>query len=264
MPAALGIGRYAFRWCLNQTVMRARIRAEERERIARDLHDTLLQSIQGLLLTLQAISRLPMEEETRQALVRAVSVARRAVADSRDKVSTLRTGDRMATCPMAILLKELAVQSPTGRGTEVILKGQMRELSRDVAEEVAAVLREALVNAQVHAKASRVRLLVSFEKRHLLACVQDDGVGMEAHVFHCGVQRGHFGIVGMQERIQRVRGKLQIESTPGQGTTIRMKVRASRAYARAWPGTPEHGGLGVNGRLPNRRAGRSLWRSGGT
>jgi len=205
-----------------------------------------------------------MEEETRQALVHAVTVARRAVADSRDKVSTLRTGDGLATCPMAILLEELAVESPTGRGTEVILKGQVRELAWDVAEEVVAVLREALANARIHAKASRVRLLLSFEKRHLLACVQDDGVGIEAHVLHCGVRRGHFGIVGMQERVQRIRGKLQIESAPGLGTTISMKIRASRAYARAWPSTSEHGDFGVNGQLPIRRAGRSPWRPSGT
>ena len=264
MPAALGIGWYAFRWYLNQTVMRARIRAEERERIARDLHDTLLQSIQGLLLTLQAISRQPMEEETRQALVCAVAIARRAVADSRDKVSTLRTGDGPATCPMAILLEELAAESSTGRGTEVILKGPIRELAWDVAEEIVAVLREALANARIHAQASRVRLVVSFEKRYLLACVQDDGVGIEAHVLHRGVRRGHFGMVGMQERVQRIRGKLHIESAPGEGTSITMKVRASRAYARPWPTTSRHGDADVNGQRPIRRAGRSLWRPGGT
>lgn len=239
---ALVIGWYAFRWRLNQTVTRTRIRAEERERIARDLHDTLLQSIQGLLLTLQAISRQPMEEDTRRALVRAVAIARRAVADSRDKVSTLRAGDESATCPMVVLLEELAKEElATGRGTEVILEGRARELAWDVTEEIVAVLREALANARRHAGANRITLLISFEKRYLVARVRDDGVGIGAHVLHRGLREGHFGLVGMRERARRIRGKLQIQSAPGQGTTVTLKVRASLAYARAWPSKPSSG-----------------------
>ncbi|HEY4294673.1 sensor histidine kinase [Luteibacter sp.] len=234
MSVTLVVGWYALRWRLNQAVTRTRIRAEERERLARDLHDTLLQSIQGLLLTLQAISRQPMEEETRQALVRAVVIARRAVADSRDKVSTLRASDGPPMCPMVLLLEELAVEaSETGRGAEVILEGRVRELAWEVSEEIVAVLREALANARKHAQASRITVLVSFEKLYLVAQVQDDGIGIEACVLHHGVREGHFGLVGMRERARRIRGKLQIQAAPGQGTTVTLKVRASRAYARA-------------------------------
>ena len=225
---------YAFRWRLNQTVTRTRIRAEERDRIARDLHDTLLQSIQGLLLTLQAISRQPMEDETRQALARAVAIARRAVADSRDKVGTLRAGDGPAVCPMILLLEELAAESSvTGKGTEVILEGRVRELAWEVTEEIVAVLREALANARKHAQANRIALRVSFEKRHLVACVHDDGIGIGGHLLHRGVRQGHFGLVGMRERARRIGARLRIESAPGEGTTITLRVRASRAYLRA-------------------------------
>jgi signal transduction histidine kinase len=227
-------GWYALRSRLNQAVTRTRIRAEERERIARDLHDTLLQSIQGLLLTLQAISRQPMGEETREALVHAVAVARRAVAESRDKLSALRAGDAPSTCPMVILLEELAAEAAsTGKGTEVVLEGRARELAWEVTEEVVAVLREALANARKHARATRIALVVSFEKRHLVARVEDDGVGIGAHVLRRGVREGHFGLVGMRERARRIRARLQVQSAPGQGTSVTLKVPASRAYARA-------------------------------
>ncbi|NID14681.1 ATP-binding protein [Luteibacter yeojuensis] len=212
---------------------RTRIREEERDRIARDLHDTLLQSIQGLLLTLQAISRQPMEEETRQALVRAVAVARRAVADSRDKVGTLRAGDAPPVCPMILLLEELeAESSTTGKDTEVVLEGHVRELAWEVTEEIVAILREALTNARKHAQASRIALRVSFEKRHLVAIVQDDGVGIGSHVLDRGVREGHFGLVGMRERARRIGARFQIASAPGEGTTVTLKVRAKCAYLR--------------------------------
>lgn len=239
MSMTFVIGWYVFRSRLNQTVTRTRIRADERERIARDLHDTLLQSIQGLLLTLQAISRQPMEDETRESLVRAVAVARRAVAESRDKLSTLRAGDGPATCPMIILLEELAAESSvTGQGAEVTLEGRVRELVWEVTEEIVAVLREALANAQRHAKASRVSLRVSFEKRYFVARVQDDGVGLYSR--NHGVREGHFGLIGMRERARRIRAKLQIASIAGQGTSVILKVPARRAYVRARSPGPLH------------------------
>jgi len=209
---------------------RRRIRAEERERIARDLHDTLLQSVQGLLLTVQAISRKSPSEETREELVRAVEMARQTVIESRDTLDVMRGGSGPG-CPLRLFINEI-IESvfPDDPRVTLSVQGRVRLLHWDVSGEIVAIVREALVNARRHAEASSVRVQVIFSWRRLIVSVTDDGKGIPEGVLAEGMRRGHYGLLGMHERAEAIPANLRIQSHPASGTDVRLVVPAHLVY----------------------------------
>lgn len=210
---------------------RRRIRAEERERIARDLHDTLLQSVQGLLLTVQAISRKPSSEETREELGRAVEMARQAVIESRDKLGLMRGDEAGSGCPLRIFINDI-IESvvPDDPRVKVSVEGRVRQLHWDVGGEVVAIVREALVNASRHADASEIRIRTVFSWRRLVVSVADDGKGIPEGVLAEGMRRDHYGLLGMYERAEGIPAGLRIRSHRARGTEVRLTVPAHLAY----------------------------------
>lgn len=199
--------------------------AHERLRLARDLHDTVAKSVHGVALTTAAIpgwlARDPAVAE-RHAHAAAAG-ARAAVTAARDLLTSLRLDDPER--PLADVLDELAVRWEADRGTVVerdlepvedLLPGQRHELVRAVSE--------ALENVARHAGDARVVLRLRHETDAAVAEVVDDGPGFPADRPAEAEADGHFGLVGMKERLEAAGGTAEVRSALGRGTQVRLRV----------------------------------------
>jgi signal transduction histidine kinase len=214
-------------------------RAEERARIARELHDSLFQGLQGLMFRLQAVRQVlpdrPLEAIAMldAALERgdqAILEGRMAVRDLRR--SALRQGGLAEA--LAALGEELATScrkpSPT---YQVLVVGSPRLLEPAILDEVSRVAREAIQNAFRHARPSRVEAEVTFDKSHFLIRIRDDGIGIDAQVLARGSREGHWGLLGMRERALSFGAKLEVWSERGAGTEVELRVPGKIAYRRS-------------------------------
>ncbi|MGG6342204.1 sensor histidine kinase [Stenotrophomonas indicatrix] len=221
-------------------LFRARLqeRNGERERIARDLHDTLLQGSQGLILRLHAISQSAQTPEpVRTQLEAAMQLAEQNLAEGRERVNALRDGP-FAGRDLASALADVHAEY-AGHGTNPLrltVEGSPPPLQTDAAEEVFLIGREAIRNALRHAQASAIEVELSYGTRCFLLHVRDDGVGIADE----DAGRGHWGMQGMRERAQRLGAELQLWTRPGLGTEVALSVPARRLYHRRpsrwrWP-----------------------------
>ena len=207
-------------------------RTAERERIARELHDTLLQGVQGLILRFQAAAdHLPHTHPARNAIEAALERAETALVEGRDRVRDLRAPDgrRLET-----ILQALIEQQPFAPGVDVAVNslGAARALDPQIADETARIAGEALFNAARHAQASQVRVIVEYGSGGLRITVRDDGRGFDAGAPPRAELEGHYGLVGMRERARKMGAQLTLESQPGAGACIVLTVPASVAFAR--------------------------------
>ncbi|MDR6842133.1 sensor histidine kinase [Pseudoxanthomonas sacheonensis] len=228
---------FLYRLRVAQIAHRIRSRLEERiserERIARELHDTLLQGVQGLILRFQAVAdRIPVEEKSREQLEEALAAADDVVVDARNRVHDLRgiegTGDLCA------IIEQLVAAAPFDPPipVRIVVEGKPRPLHPLVAAEVTRIVREALFNIAHHARASSAEVAIDFETRHLAIRVRDDGVGIPEHVLARGHKEGHFGMIGMRERAERIGGGITISGSPGDGSEITLTLPAELAFAK--------------------------------
>jgi signal transduction histidine kinase len=216
--------------------IRAEERGEERVRIARDLHDTLLQSVHGLLLHFQvAAQQLPSDGKARKALDRALHSADAVVAEGRDRVRDLRsTGLQGVSLSEALeALGEQSLQDD-GPSFHMSVRGGVMALNPVAMEELFCIGREAITNAFHHAQASRVDLAIEYTEQTLRVACSDDGVGINGQTLSSFSKPGHWGLVGMKERASRIGAHLQCDSEAGLGTTIAVTVPAARAYERSF------------------------------
>jgi signal transduction histidine kinase len=211
-------------------------RVSERTRIARELHDTLLQSFHGLLLRFQSVSNvLPANaQEARQRLDTALDQAAQAIAEGRDAVQGLRSSafetNDLANGIIAIG-QELTNTASTvdAPAIDVEVDGGPRRLNPIVRDEVCRVAGEALRNAFRHAQARRITVEIQYEKRRLRVRVCDDGKGIDEET----IRRqpvGHFGLPGMRERAENVGGRLEVSSRLNFGTEIELTIPGDIAY----------------------------------
>ncbi len=232
--AAIGVATAAYRLRVARITQRLqaalRERTAERERIARELHDTLLQGVQGLILKFQSASRqVPKELPAREALEQALDRAEDVVVEARDRVRSLRTD---AAGDLAATLAEVAERMRDDSAAEVVVRveGTPRALHPVVADEIERIAVEALFNAHRHAGAQRIVVEVAYDPRRLGVRVRDDGVGIDQAVLDAGGREGHFGLAGMRERANKISATLTVRSRPGQGCEIELVVPASVAY----------------------------------
>jgi signal transduction histidine kinase/ligand-binding sensor domain-containing protein len=207
-------------------------RAGERERIARTLHDTLMQSVQALLMLFEhARGRLPQDCPDLPLLDRTLEQARAALREGRDELTALRG----AAAPAQDLVGALV---PLGHilgeqfGVRFAMRvdGQHHALCRDVAQEACFIAREALQNAFRHARANEVTLEVTYGEPAFELAVRDDGRGITQ-----AARPGHWGLAGMRERAAAIGGRLDIgpaSGAAGGGTLVALTVPASQAYER--------------------------------
>jgi signal transduction histidine kinase/ligand-binding sensor domain-containing protein len=214
-------------------------RVDERLRVARELHDTLLQSFHALLPRFQAaLNLLPGRvAEARQVLEATVDDAARAITEARDAVQDLRSST-VVTNELAkavdLLGQELAQQQRAANGEaaafSVEVEGNSRELHPILRDEIYRITGEALRNAFRHARARRIEAHIRYDPRLLRVRVRDDGIGMDASLLQEG-RAGHWGLPGIRERAKGIGGQLEVWSEQGSGAVVELSIPASVAYA---------------------------------
>jgi signal transduction histidine kinase/ligand-binding sensor domain-containing protein len=219
-------------------------RVNERIRIARELHDTLLQSFHGLLLRFQTASYLLPERpaEAKAQLDGAIVNAAKAITEGRDAVQGLRAstterndlalairtlGDELATIPSA----------PEPPSFDVAVEGEPRDLHPIIRDEVYKIAAEALRNAFRHAHAGRVEVEIRYHDKQFRLRVRDDGVGIGPAVLRRQGMDGHYGLRGMPERAALIGGKLTVWSEAGAGTEVELSLPARIVYAKSTGGS---------------------------
>jgi signal transduction histidine kinase/ligand-binding sensor domain-containing protein len=211
-------------------------RAKERERIARELHDTLLQGVQGLMLRFQAVAdRMTHDGKAHEQFEAALAAADEVVIDARNRVRDLRGA--AGTNDLCAIVEHLVAGAPFDPPipVRIVVEGRPRLLHPAVAEEIKRIVREALFNIACHARASSAEVAIGFESRHLAIRMRDDGVGIPGDVLAHGHKDGHFGMIGMRERAEKIGGSLMISSSPGTGSEITLTLPAKLAFARRRP-----------------------------
>jgi signal transduction histidine kinase/ligand-binding sensor domain-containing protein len=215
-------------------------RVNERTRIARELHDSLLQGFQGLMFRLQAVREfLPgRPSEAMKALDIALERGDKVIVEGRDTISDLRQstiGDSDIAQALTALGEELAAQSENGPApcVRVLVEGKQRELNPVLRDEIYRITREALRNAFRHAKAQKIEAEVTYGDSEFLLQVRDDGIGISPEVTDQGARAGHWGLPGMRERAKSFGGKLEVWSEHGAGTEIELKVPAAVIYGKS-------------------------------
>jgi signal transduction histidine kinase len=208
-------------------------RMEERERIARELHDTLLQGFQGLMLRFQAVMKtLPVEMPARKMMEQVLDRADEVLLEGRQSVRDLRQQGASETELSQALThcgEELA-QNHTSLFSVTIV-GEPKPLTPVVFNESYRIAREALINAFQHSQARRIEVEVTYLESGISLIVRDDGIGIDAATLNKG-REGHWGLFGMRERAQKIAGHVEIWSEHGAGTEIELKVPAKVAYPR--------------------------------
>jgi ligand-binding sensor domain-containing protein/signal transduction histidine kinase len=209
-------------------------RHRERERIARELHDTLLQSVQGLILRFHAVAEsLGRDAPTHAAMERVLQRADDVMGEARGRVLDLRAhppGD------LPDMLADLGGELAPDYAVDVrmVVDGSARTLDPLVCDEVYRIAREAVLNALQHAHAGHVVLELVYEPGRLTVRIRDDGVGLPQEVLRSGGRSGHWGLSGMRERAERIGATLDLKADRGKGTDVILHVPADVAY-RAGP-----------------------------
>lgn len=233
---AAGLLWLLYRIRLAQVAARVRAGLEERlgerERIARELHDTLLQSVQGLVLRFQSVAnKLPSDGIARARLESALERADEVIAEGRSRVQDLRNADRPTSLPEQLEERARSTAFDPPVPIRIIVEGKPRLVHPVVAAEIVALADEALFNVARHARAREVDITVRFTTRQLGVEIRDDGVGIPTEVLEQGERPGHFGLVGMRERAERIGGIFSVESAEGMGSTITTTLPARLAFA---------------------------------
>ena len=235
-----------------RALRRARVRAlearhtatvDERGRLAREIHDTLLQGFTGVALKLLAAStRVTGPPETVAALEDVLVVARKTLEDARRAVWDMRSpslaGDDFATA-----LRTSAEEGVrgTGLGLDYVMQGTPRPIDPQVEAVVLRVAQEAIANAVKHSGARRVRVDLGFEDRGVRLSVKDDGRGFAVDPDFRSYG-GHWGVLGMRERASQVRAKLAVRSAVREGTEIVLLAPYQRrARPHSATSTPQMG-----------------------
>ncbi|MGA9987210.1 MAG: two-component regulator propeller domain-containing protein [Terriglobales bacterium] len=234
----------AYQWRVRQLhqqfAMALEARVGERTRIARDLHDTLLQSFHGLVFRFQAArNMLPNRpEEATQALDTALIRAEQALDESRHSIQGLRANLSAENDLDQMLIttgQELASSNHAEDGSprfEVIVEGERRGLPPMIKDEIGRIARELLRNAFLHARAHQIEAEIRYDSDVFRLVVRDDGKGIDPRILQDGGRPGHWGLPGVQERARGIGARLEFLSEAGAGTEIRLTLPAAIAYER--------------------------------
>ena len=206
-------------------------RIDERERIARDLHDTLLQSTQGLILLFQSFAaRLSRPDPMRTQMEQALDQADHLLNEARDRVGDLRTTGLESDISLAITRVGDELFSGTPVHFRLTTLGVPRPLVSTVADDLYRIGREALTNAARHAQASDVEIDVVYEPAQFQLRIRDNGKGLDPSVMALNGRPHHYGLQGMRERAARIGGSFNMWSRDSAGIEIEVCVPAASAY----------------------------------
>jgi signal transduction histidine kinase/ligand-binding sensor domain-containing protein len=233
--------RYRMHQVAQEFNVRLAERVEERSRIARELHDTLLQSLHGLLFRFQAVNNLlpARPAEAKLTLESALDSTAKTITEARDAVHDLRSSavieNDLATT-FRSLAEELIQLNDSGAKHRVCPAfliqetGMRKDLHPMIRDEIYHIVGEGLRNALRHAQAASVRIELRYDEEQFSVAVRDDGCGIDRGVLNQNVRGLHWGLTGMRERAERIRAELSIGSEAGTGTTVTLGIPARMAY----------------------------------
>jgi signal transduction histidine kinase len=228
--------RVRLRAVANRIRMRMADRLDERERIARDLHDTLLQSVQSLTLRFQlVVDELPIGQRARPGLEAAIDRADQVIAEGRDSVKALRLP--RDEDDIEDILRGLVAEQGFDPAMAVSIEavGTPRALEPLALAEIARIASEAIFNIRRHAHATRVAIELRYHAGFAISFV-DNGVGIDPALIDQGGRTGHFGLPGMSERAKKLNGELTVRRIDEGGTQVLLTVPGRIAYGagRRW------------------------------
>src|SRR5208283_1086092 len=225
--------------------MRLAERVGERTRIARDLHDTLLQSFHGVMLHFQTgINQLPEHPaeartaEARKTLEKVMHQAKHAIVEGREAIQGLRSSV-VETNDLAVAMRTLGEELAANANSvafQVHVEGASRDLHPILRDEVYRITGEGIRNAFRHSEAKQIEVEIHYDARRLRVRVRDDGKGIDPKLLSDDGREGHFGLRGMRERAKLIGGKLTVWSELDAGTEVELSIDAARAYATATDG----------------------------
>jgi signal transduction histidine kinase len=222
--------RYRLHEIAHEFNVRLEERVSERTRIARDLHDTLLQSFQGLMLRLQVVDDLLPEGKAKEQLEQSLERADQAIAEGRRAVYDLRSSATVTNDlveAVRTLGDELA--TPESAAFRLLVEGPPRDLHPIIRDELYRITHEALRNAFRHARARHIETEITYGDREFRLRIRDDGEGIPTALLLDG-RPGHYGLPGMRERAHQIGTTLGIWSRSGAGTEIELSLAGSIAY----------------------------------
>ena len=203
-------------------------RLAERARIARGLHDTLLQSVQGLIMYFDTQARrLPGNSEERAKLEQTLDLADQLMVEGREHIMDLRSESVPEELEEALQQYGSILLNERFTLTQ---RGKPRWLCEPIRNEIHAIAREALLNAARHSKASKVTLELEYQRDHFTLRVADNGQGLPTSIAQAGHREGHWGLVGMKERAVAMGANYLMKSVEGEGTAIQVRLPANLAY----------------------------------
>jgi PAS domain S-box-containing protein len=237
----------ARRWYLSATEIESRkqeeerikqenVRLEERTRIAQELHDTLLQTLQSVSLHLgAAVLSVAQDSPLKNEFDWILEIMGQGIVESRDAIQGLRSSGSQTSDLVGALSRiqdELKVQPDID--FRVTVTGRQRQLAREIQNEIYRIGREALANAFCHSGAERIELELEYSDKELLVRIRDNGCGIDPRMLEKG-RDGHWGLAGMRERATRIGGLFKILSSPASGTEVQLSIPTSLASELVLP-----------------------------
>ena len=239
-------------------------RMEERERIARELHDTFFQGIQGLLLRFHtATSQLSKDEPTRRIFEETLKQSDQVMLEGRELVLDLReTVSKPTNLPTAFADFGEGMRRGASCSFRVVVNGSVRPLHPVVFQEAFKIGKEALGNAFRHSGAHSIERELNYERSAFRIRIRDNGMGIDSAILRKGHRDGHFGLPGMRERAHKIGAHLDVWSRAEAGTEVELQIPAGVAYVsdpdgswlwklrRLWPGMKQEDGPREKGHAP--------------
>ncbi len=209
-------------------------RLDERERIARELHDTLLQGTQALALSVEAAFQQAQQAQAKgieAVLQTALKRADAVIIEGRDRIQDLRlTSDLEADLESAFANLGSELSETSSAKFEVLTEGTPRLLLPAIRYEIYRIGREGLLNAFQHAHATEILVQLTYAHDEFRVRIQDNGTGLDEAALTAGSRPGHWGLPGMRERAKKIGGVLEIHSQPQVGTKIDFSIAGRLAF----------------------------------
>jgi signal transduction histidine kinase/streptogramin lyase len=229
--------RARMRYVAEQVHSRLSERVAERERVARELHDTLLQGFQGLMMRFHlATQSIPADEHAKNEMEDALDSADLLLVESRERIRDLRyEAIESTSLPEALSALGAEFGLPHEWKLEVLIHGASVELNPITYQDIYATSKEALVNAFRHSGASMIQAELRFEPQRFQIDVTDNGVGIDPAILSEGRCADHWGLAGMQERADNLEADLKVSALQSGGTRVRLVVPGAMAYGHQEP-----------------------------
>ena len=215
---------------------------EERKRIAQELHDTLLQGFTGIALKLDALttSLPPALSKTKRQLLQALEQMDHYLGETRRSIWNLRSPTLQSIENFSKALREASERALAGTTITLsfLVQGAARKLGNVLEHHLLRVCEEALANVLKHAQATRVEVVLDFTSNEVQLQIRDNGCGFEPTSWEVS-KRGHFGLLGIKERVASLFGMLSVDSAPGKGTRLLATIPTNGAHCADAPRIPD-------------------------